>query len=106
LANLGWFQLTQPNNTTAKGDKTMGPNELKAKMKVYSNKPGSLAGDGSKASEQVTLSAVWSDDKNSENYSYSQATPNATLNMYISNPQAFGFFEEGAEYVLTFERVS
>jgi hypothetical protein len=73
-------------------------------MRVWSNKPGSLASDGSKASEQVLLSAVHSNDPNSENYSYSQATPNGQLTMSISNPEAFDFFEEGAEYVLTIEK--
>jgi hypothetical protein len=78
--------------------------QIKAKMRVWSNKPGSLASDGSKASEQVTLSAVYSSDPNSENYSYSQATPNANLSMYISNPEAFDFFQEGDEIVVTFEK--
>lgn len=78
--------------------------QIKAKMQVYSVKPGSLAADGSKAAESVGLSAVYSSDPNSENYSYSQATPNATLSMWISNPQAFDFFEEGKQYILTFER--
>jgi hypothetical protein len=82
------------------------PKQLKAKMQVYTNKPGSLASDGTKAGEQVTLSAVYSPDPNSENYSFSQATPNAMLTMWISNPQAFDFFEEGAQYVLTFEKAS
>lgn len=78
--------------------------QIKAKMQVWTNKPGSLAADGTKASEQVTLSAVYSNEPGSENYSYSQATPNAQLSMYISNPQAFGFFEEGKQYILTFEK--
>lgn len=78
---------------------------IRAKMRAWTVIPGSLAADGTKASEQVTLSAVYSSDPGSENYSYSQATPNATLQMYISNPDAFDFFEPGAEYVLTFEKV-
>jgi hypothetical protein len=78
--------------------------QIRAKMRVWSNKPGSLASDGSKASEYVTLGAVYSSDPNSENYSYSQATPNASLTMGISNAEAFDFFEEGSEYVLTFEK--
>lgn len=39
-----------------------------------------------------------------ENYDYSQATPQAKLNMVINNPAAFGFFEEETEYIVTFEK--
>lgn len=86
--------------------------QIKAKMKVnlvvkhgYENNTPSA--DGStyvQTGESVDLTAVYSADPNTENYSYSSATPNAHLTMTISNPQAFDFFEEGAEYVLTFEK--
>lgn len=39
----------------------------------------------------VELSAVYSEDKNSPNYRYSQATPYGELKMSISNPAALGF---------------
>lgn len=78
---------------------------VKAKVQVYQNKPGSLAADGTKVSEQVTMAAVYSNEPGSENYSYSQATPSLQLAMYINNPDAFDFFEEGAQYILTFEKV-
>jgi hypothetical protein len=79
--------------------------QIKAKMQVYANKPGSLDTDGKKMSEQVSLSAVYSADPESENYSFSKATPGAYLNMTISNPEAFDYFEEGKEYIVTFEKV-
>ncbi len=56
--------------------------------------------------EIVKLSAVYSDDKNSENYSFSQATPSADISMCISNPAAFGAFELNKEYYLDFTPVS
>jgi hypothetical protein len=79
---------------------------IKAKMQVYANMPGSLNADGSKAGEYVTLAAVYSNEPGSENYSYSPATPNASLSMYISNPDAFDFFKEGKQYIVTFEEVA
>lgn len=52
--------------------------------------------------ERIELNAVYSEDIKSENYSFSQSTPSATLNMYISNPSAFGFFKTGKEYFIKF----
>jgi hypothetical protein len=56
--------------------------------------------------KQVRLRAVYSNDPASPNYSFSQATPTANLEMYINNPEAFDYFEGGAEYLLTFEKVA
>lgn len=52
--------------------------------------------------EQVHFRAVYSNDKDSENYSYSQATPLMEVSMTITNPDARGCFVPGDEYVLTF----
>lgn len=72
--------------------------QLKAKMSVESvTKTAYLA-------EISKLRAVATSDPNNENYSYSKATPQATLEMHVTNPEAHGFFEPGAEYVVTFER--
>lgn len=79
--------------------------QIKAKMRVWTNTPANLDKEGVKHGETVTLSAVHSNDPNSENYTYSQATPAANLNMYISNPGAFDVFQPGDEYVLTFDKV-
>jgi hypothetical protein len=81
------------------------PSQIKAKMQVYSNKPGSVDTTGKKESEQVTMTAVYSNEPGSENYSFSKATPSATLSMYINNPDAFDFFQEGKQYIVTFEPV-
>lgn len=80
--------------------------ELKAKMQVWDVEENGWAKgeEFTKNNERVILTAVYSPDPADENYSYSQATPSAHLTMTINNPQAFGFFEKGQEYVLTFEK--
>lgn len=81
---------------------------IKAKMKVDTIEEHFYKQAGNPvqtSSKQVKLSAVYSNDPSSENYSFSQATPTANLTMYINNPEAFAFFEGGGEYILTFERV-
>ena len=62
------------------------------------------SGDGD-APRRVRFSAVYSDDKANENYSFSQATPFLQLEMVVSNPAAFREFEPGKQYRLTFEQV-
>jgi hypothetical protein len=74
---------------------------VKAKMRVnFKGDPG-YSHPGQEIA-QVNLSAVYSSDPESENYSYSKATPTANLSMTITNPEAIEFFEPNAEYVLTF----
>lgn len=48
--------------------------------------------------QYVVLHAVYSNDKESPNYSYSQATPSAELRLVISNPAAMDFYQKGHEY--------
>jgi hypothetical protein len=52
--------------------------------------------------QYVTMHAVYTNDPESPNFSYSQATPSLALNMTITNPEAFGFFVEGEEIDLMF----
>ena len=56
--------------------------------------------------EMVKLSAVYgNDDKdNEENNQFSEATPSGEHEMYISNPNAKGFFEVGESYYLDFTK--
>jgi hypothetical protein len=77
--------------------------QIRAKMRVsFKGDPG-YSHPGQEIA-QVNLAAVYSSDPESENYSYAKATPTANLSMTITNPEAIGFFEPGAEYVVTFER--
>jgi hypothetical protein len=55
-----------------------------------------------KLTETVYFNAVYSSDPTHPNYSFSQATPGAHMTMTISNPAAFGAFEQGKEYDLLF----
>lgn len=54
----------------------------------------------------VKLSAVYgTDDKdNEENNEFSKYTPYGELEMQVDNPNADGFFEEGEEYYLDFQK--
>jgi hypothetical protein len=51
-----------------------------------------------------SFEAVYSADKNSENYSWSKYTPYGKLEMLVSNPDVN--FELGESYVLTFTKAS
>lgn len=55
---------------------------------------------------QVTLAPVYSSDKTSPNYSWSQATPSGELKMTITNPGAYEQFAVGKTYFMTFEEVA
>lgn len=48
------------------------------------------------------LSAVTNTSE--ENKSFSIYTPNASVEMHITNPDALDFFEPGAEYVCEFKK--
>lgn len=76
-----------------------------AKLQVQSVQEQFMGADNSKSGETVHMSAVYSEDKSSENYSFSQATPMAQLQMFVSNPAAFGTFAQGAEVYVEFTPV-
>lgn len=70
---------------------------LLAKFKV-----GSVQNFGNNNVE-ANLSAVISDSE--ENKTFSIYTPNASLKIHITNPDALSFFEPAEEYICTFEKV-
>lgn len=55
---------------------------------------------------QVVLSPVYSSDKESPNYSWSQYTPSGKLEMTITNPAAYEQFAVGKTFHVTFEEVT
>lgn len=55
---------------------------------------------------EVFLNAVYSSDKDSPNYSFSQATPQATVRLVITNPAAFEQFKPLATYDLVFTELA
>lgn len=58
----------------------------------------------------VTLNAVVAYGPKGErldgNEQWSEATPSGTINMHVSNPEAFKQFEPGKNYFITFEQES
>lgn len=74
-----------------------------AKMRCHSVEEQFYGPNSEKSGENITLGAVHSEDPKSENYSFSQATPNASVTMCISNPSAFGAFVQDKEYYVRFE---
>lgn len=75
---------------------------IKAKVRVHNVSSLSHGPDSPKFGEYVRMSPVYSNDPQSENYSFSQATPGGTIELNITNPSAFGFFEENKEYRVDF----
>lgn len=51
---------------------------------------------------EVTLQAVYSNDKNDPNYSWSQASPSGELKLLITNPAAYEQFKLGKAYFVDF----
>ena len=50
----------------------------------------------------ATLSAVT--DGSEENNDFNKHTPSGTVEMWVDNPKAEGFFKEGEEYYLDFSK--
>lgn len=75
---------------------------IRAKFTCSSVQHQVSADGNTKHGESIQLNAVYSDDPESDNKKWSEATPSGQLSMYISNPGAFGAFEQGKEYFLDF----
>jgi hypothetical protein len=61
--------------------------------------------DGSISAQIVKCNAVYENNPDHPNYVFWKATPTASLEMTISNPDAFDVFVPGRKYLLTFEAV-
>ena len=60
------------------------------------------ATNGVIAAEKIVLRAVYSSDKASPNYSYSEATPQASVELLITNKDVWGAFKPGHSYDAAF----
>ena len=78
---------------------------VRAKLRCHFIQTGT-DGDGNKTAETVHMHAVYSSDPNNENAQWSKWTPAANLTLTVSNPAAFGKFEQGAEYFVDFTPAS
>lgn len=56
-------------------------------------------GEPARNAERVKMSAVYGDG-DSENQSFSEATPSGTLEFFVTNPNVVGTFEPGDYYYL------
>jgi hypothetical protein len=64
-----------------------------------------IAADGSASAQIVKCGAVYENNPDHPNYAFWKATPTASLEMTISNPDAFNVFVAGRKYLLTFEPI-
>jgi hypothetical protein len=82
----------------------MAVHRIVARLKAWTVNPVEYGPDDDKkkVAEEVDLHAVYESDKSQPNWSFSTATPSAQLKMHISNPDAWGFFQKGVEYDVTF----
>lgn len=62
-------------------------------IKKRANYPGAV---------ELEMGAVYSTDPNHENKAFWEATPNADLKMFITNPKAAEMFVLGEEYYVDF----
>lgn len=74
---------------------------IRAKIKIASVQTNATD-DLPKQFESISAAAVYSEDKEQENYSFSQSTPHLSLSMTINNPGAFDRLIAGKEYYLDF----
>ncbi len=69
---------------------------VRAKFKCHSKK----VSEGENPQAQLTFFASYGEG--ADNRDWSKWTPSGSLNMSITNPAAFNWFEEGKEYYLDF----
>lgn len=75
---------------------------MRAKFQVQRVEPYHLK-DGSQTSEHVVLSPVFKDkDLEGENTKFWNATPSGQIDLYLSNPDAFGQLEKGKQFYVDF----
>jgi len=82
--------------------------QMRAKMQVTNVQV--VGEDSTNPAEILSFMAVgkpegYDETGNDENNSYAKWTPQASLNMTISNPGLFGKFAAGQEYYLDFTKV-
>ena len=58
--------------------------------------------DEKTVSVNVSLYPVYASDPESPNHAFWKATPSGRVDLYISNPEAFGAFESGKAYFVDF----
>lgn len=79
---------------------------VKARMRVNGRHEMNYS-QGKKGVDQVkvTLQAVYSEDPKDPNFTFSKATPAASVELHITNPAAFNQFEIGQTFDVDFTPV-
>jgi hypothetical protein len=78
---------------------------VKARMRVVARAEKNWGAGKKLDAVEVKLQAVYSDDKGTPNYSFSQATPSGEVSLMITNPTAFGQFAIGQTFDVDFTPV-
>lgn len=76
--------------------------KILAKFRANNVKDLNWGPENTKSGEKVDMHPVCSSDPADPNYSFSKATPSGDISLTITNPTAFGFFQEGQEYLIEF----
>lgn len=74
--------------------------KIQAKFACHNVREVFYGTDNTKSAEVVTLNPVYSDS--GPNKTWNDATPSGVVEMYISNPSAWGAFELHKEYIVDF----
>jgi hypothetical protein len=75
-----------------------------AKVRCIGNSAPPYYRDDNDTFRLVRFTPVYDADPKHPNFEWSQATPSGYIELGVSNPDAFGKFEVGSEYLLTFEK--
>lgn len=80
---------------------------VKARMRVTGRAEKNWNHEGKKGIDavEVTLQCVYSNDKTSPNYTFSQASPSGECRIMITNPAAFNQFTIGQTFDIDFTPV-
>lgn len=77
---------------------------VQAKVRCIGNSTPSWIPDGTEADHRIVrFTPVYDDNPEHPNFEWSKYTPSGYIELTVSNPDAFGKFEVGSEYLLTFE---
>jgi len=98
LVMCGEFLVTKELNM-----RTVCKVRVNSKQDIDNSREPSCHPDGSGF---VHMSAVYSDDPESENGKFFSMTPSANIQLGVLNPAAYANFEVGKEYYATFELAS
>ena len=78
---------------------------VQAKVRCIGNMVPQYSEQDAEGPRVVRFTPVWDPDPSSPNHEWSQATPSGYMELYITNPGAYGTFTVGAEYMISFEEV-